>query len=93
MLSGGGTLSPLRLPLLTLQLVHSAVELPVEVGFVAEKFVSCIRGRQAEASAFRVWRELLASCGVFLQRTNPFKLARSIKSVRPRKPLGRAQRF
>src|SRR5207253_2127469 len=32
----------LTLPLQTLQLVHRAVELPVQMRFVAEKFVRCV---------------------------------------------------
>ena len=56
------------LSLQTLQLVHGAIELPVQVSFVAEKFVRCIRGRQAETSSLRVSHELLALCRVSLKR-------------------------
>ena len=62
------------LSLQTLQVVHSAIELPVQVSFVAEKFVRGIRGRQAETSSLRVSHELLALCRVSLKRAKPLKL-------------------
>src|SRR5207302_2865372 len=64
----------LTLPLQTLQLVHRPVELPVQMDFVAEKLVGCIRGRQAEASGFRVSHELLALLRVSLEYANSFQL-------------------
>ena len=67
-------LFPLTLPLQTLQLVHGAIQLPVQVSFIAEKLVGCIRGRQAEASGFRVSHELLALLRVSLEYANSFQL-------------------
>jgi len=57
----------------TLQLVHGAIKLPVQVSFVAEKFVGCIRRRQAEAPGFRVSIQFLALQRVSLEHVNPFQ--------------------
>jgi hypothetical protein len=48
------------LPLEALQLVHGAIKLLVQMGFVAEEFVGCFRRWQAEASRLRVSCEVLA---------------------------------
>jgi len=44
MLSGGGHGFAPALSLQTLELIHGAIKLPVQVSFVAEQFVRCIRG-------------------------------------------------
>src|SRR5437867_8871725 len=50
----------LALPLQTLQLVHGPVELPVQMRFVAEKFVRCVLSGQTEAPSFSFLLELCA---------------------------------
>ncbi len=62
------------LSLQTFQLVHSAIELPVQVSFVAQEFVGYFRGRQAEASGLCVYSEVLALCRISLKCADPYQV-------------------
>jgi hypothetical protein len=62
------------LSLPTLQLVHRAIELPVQVTVVAQEFVGCICGRQSEAPSFRVYCEILGLCHESFKLAKPFQL-------------------
>jgi hypothetical protein len=62
------------LPLQTLQLVHSAIKLPVQVRLVANELVGGIRRRQTEASDLRVYCQVLSIQRILLERGNPFQL-------------------
>ena len=53
-------------------MVHGSIKLPVQMSFVAEEFVGCIHGRQAEPR-LRVSCEVLAFCHISLERASPFQ--------------------
>ena len=57
MLSGGGQGFAPALSLQTLKLIHGAIKLPVQVSFVAEQVVRCIRGGGEWCQPFGEFRQ------------------------------------
>jgi hypothetical protein len=55
------------------EFIHGAIELAVKVSLVAEEFVGCVHGRQAEASGLRLYGKLLALKHIFFERAQPFQ--------------------
>jgi hypothetical protein len=56
-----------------LQLIHGAIKLTVQVGFIPEQFVGGAWGRQAEASSLGVHRQLLTLDHVCFEDAQSFQ--------------------